>query len=263
MQPVLLHHKKEIEQILRKDIPMHLLEIGDLDDFFFRYTSWLTFQEESLQKTVALLYSGMVPPTMIALCRDKDLLIDLLIGMKGMLPPSFYIHLTPDTVNYLSEYEIVKFYGRNHKMTLTKNQFIQIDPDIKQIRRLDLKDIRYLKELYEISYPGNWFDERMIRTGKYFGLFEKEELIGVAGIHVYSPDFQVAVLGNITVHPDFRRKYIARNLVSVLCSDLFETVEYIGLNVKKENFAAIKCYLNLGFEITGEFDEFYLKLKQW
>ena len=96
------------------------------------------------------------------------------------------------------------------------------------------------------------------RHGKYFGYFNEEsgKLAGISGIHVYSPVYKVAVLGNITTNPEFRGRSICRKTTTALCKDLFESVDIIGLNVSKENYAAIKSYENIGFKITGEYEEY-------
>ena len=128
----------------------------------------------------------------------------------------------------------------------------------ENIRRLSSEDILQIKELFRRSYPDNFFDERMLDTGKYFGYFDKQQLIAIAGIHVYSERYRVAALGNITTDIAYRGRSIAQKLTSVLCKDLLITVDNIGLNVFTENQAAINCYKKIGFEITGEYEEYLL-----
>jgi ribosomal protein S18 acetylase RimI-like enzyme len=128
-----------------------------------------------------------------------------------------------------------------------------------KIRRLNLRDLKKINELYLSAYPHNWFDSRMIKTGKYFGYFESGLLVGIAGIHVYSPEYRIAALGNIATHPDFRGRRIAYKVTSALCNDLKKSSDIIGLNVKSDNKAAIKCYQNIGFEIRSSFDEYLIK----
>ena len=122
-----------------------------------------------------------------------------------------------------------------------------------------MKDINAITGFYKVAYPDNWFDSRMIESGKYFGCFNDVSLIGIAGIHVYSPEYRIAALGNIAVHPDFRGRKIAYKLTTVLCCDLKKSVDIIGLNVKSDNIAAIKCYKNIGFEIRSFYDECFIK----
>jgi predicted GNAT family acetyltransferase len=127
------------------------------------------------------------------------------------------------------------------------------------IRQLEMRDICGIQNLYKVAYPNNWFDSRMVKTGKYFGYYNSGILIGVAGIHVYSSEYRIAALGNIATHPEFRGRKIAYKLTSVLCCNLKNSVDIIGLNVKSENPAAIKCYENIGFRIRSTYDECYVR----
>jgi len=40
MKAVCLHDKSAIEQFLRRNTWLHLYELGDLDEFFWQYTTW-------------------------------------------------------------------------------------------------------------------------------------------------------------------------------------------------------------------------------
>lgn len=72
----------------------------------------------------------------------------------------------------------------------------------------------------------------------------------------YSPTYRVAALGNITTDPDFRGRGYASPVVAALCRDLLRTVEHIGLNVKADNLAAIRCYRALGFDRCSQYGEY-------
>ena len=116
-----------------------------------------------------------------------------------------------------------------------------------------------LNELYDHSYPDHAFDPRMLSTGKYFGCRVDGILASAGGVHVYSSRYRVAALGNITTHPDFRNQGYARLVTSCLCQDLVTEVDYIGLNVKADNAAAMRIYRSLGFQISSKYSEFGLK----
>lgn len=133
--------------------------------------------------------------------------------------------------------------------------------DNKKIRRLEASDFQALHELYEQSYPGHYFNEKMLTTGKYFGWFERDKIIGVSGIHVFSPEHRIAVLGNITVDPIHRGRGIGTKLTSSLVEDLLPDCDTICLNVKADNPPALTSYKKLGFEIVCEYEEAKFSLK--
>jgi predicted GNAT family acetyltransferase len=118
-----------------------------------------------------------------------------------------------------------------------------------------------LLRLYDESYPGNWFDPRMLQTRQYFGLRVNCRLVSVAGVHAYSQAYRVAAIGNVVTHPAHRNKGYAKLVTARLCQSLLEKVNHVGLNVKADNAAAIACYRGLGFEIVAPYGEFTIEGK--
>jgi len=95
----------------------------------------------------------------------------------------------------------------------------------------------------------------MLDTGKYLGCFKDDELVGAAGVHVDSDEYNIAVLGNITTHPDHRRHGIATRLTGALVGELVEEKKTVSLNVHSENDPAIRAYRRLGFKIIHRYRE--------
>jgi GNAT superfamily N-acetyltransferase len=249
--------KSEIYRFLSKAPDLHLYMIGDLDDFFWPHTTWYAIYDNGEMQSVALLYSGMAPSTLL-LFFDKDPYYprELLKSIRHFLPEKFNVHLSPGLIDIFGEENIIEDYGHNFRMILIRNPKPVSDYNI---RKLKLSNIGAINNLFKVSYPYNWFDSRMVETGKYFGYFNSGRLIGIAGIHVYSPEYRIAALGNIATHPDFRGQKIAFKLTSFLCTDLKSSVDVIGLNVSSGNHAAIKCYENIGFEIRSSYDECFIR----
>src|SRR5829696_8417682 len=65
--PRSVHDREELAALLRRDPGLHAYELGDLDDFFWPYTSWFRHGD-----AVALLYHGLAVPTLIALAEGFD-----------------------------------------------------------------------------------------------------------------------------------------------------------------------------------------------
>jgi predicted GNAT family acetyltransferase len=103
----------------------------------------------------------------------------------------------------------------------------------------------------------------MLETNRYFGIRRDGSWISVAGIHVYSPHYGVAALGNITTLPQFRGQGLATATTAKLCRTLLQDVDHIGLNVKADNASAIACYKRLGFEIVETLEEYMLEPKDF
>lgn len=258
MELKVLTGKDEIYAYLSKNAASQIYCIGDLDDFFFPHTAWYALAEGHDIKSVALLYSAMAVPTLLLFHENNDGYGQRLMQvLKPALPPVFYAHLSPGLADVLGREHIAEHYGVNYKMTL--KELPPVAPD-GSIRRLAPDDMHTAEDFYRVAYPHNWFDKRMLETGKYYGYMLDDALAGIAGVHVYSAQYRVAALGNVAVHPDFRGKQIGLKLTLALCSDLLETTDIIGLNVRSNNLTAIRMYQKAGFEVTGEYEECLVKL---
>jgi predicted GNAT family acetyltransferase len=255
-----IEDKNLIEKHFRKNTDLNIYSIGDLDDFFWKYTKWYAIGPENDPEQIVLLYKGTDLSTFLAITDEKIELMCLLIEkIKDKLPEKIYCHLSKGLVKAFRENHSLTDHGSYFKMSL-KNKSLLLKENNENIRRMNTDDIEIIIGLYEESYPDNFFDKRMLETGKYFGYFENGKLIGIAGIHVYSEKYKVATLGNITISPSQRGKAICQKLTSALCEDLLLSVDNIGLNVSIENLSAVNCYKKIGFEVISEYEE-YLVVK--
>jgi GNAT superfamily N-acetyltransferase len=255
----LLTGKEDIYAYLGKNPAMQIYCIGDLDDFFFPYTNWYALSNNGVIRSLALIYSAMEVPTLLLFHEGDNIFArQLLYLLKPLLPQQFYAHMSPGLTDVLGTSNIMEHYGMNYKMTLKVLPPEVHDPNI---RRLSPDDLEKVTDFYRTAYPHNWFDKRMLETGKYFGYITDDTIAGVSGVHVYSAQYSVAALGNIAVLPVFRGRQIGARLTSVLCHDLVKTTCTIGLNVRSDNVAAIRLYQKAGFEITGRYEECLFKLK--
>jgi ribosomal protein S18 acetylase RimI-like enzyme len=252
-----IRNKKEIFSFLSRNKGLYLYLIGDLDDFYWSRTTWYAGYVNNNIEALALLYTGINPSTLL-LFHEGDMTYpaELTRVILPELPREFNVHLSPGLLECFGTENIIKNYGRNYRMILVRDPEQVTD---EKIRRLEGTDLNEIEEFYRLSYPANWFDARMLETGKYLGYFDSGMLAGIAGVHVYSPEYRVAALGNIATHPGFRRRKIAYKLTSALCYNLRKDTDTIGLNVKSGNIAAIKCYENAGFEIRGLYDECFIR----
>ncbi|MGK5740569.1 GNAT family N-acetyltransferase [Micromonospora sp. URMC 103] len=127
---------------------------------------------------------------------------------------------------------------------------------------LGAADLPRLRELYAAAYPGNWFDPRMLDTGQYVGVRDGDALVAVAGVHVWSPLYRVAALGNVTTHPRARGRGLGAAVVAALCRRLRDTVDHVTLNVRADNGTAVRLYERLGFTRVADYGEFALTARR-
>lgn len=259
---VCLHAKDEVERFSRQNPFLHIYAIGDLDDFFWPYTTWYALREAGRMQQLVLLYTGQPMPCVLAYAEQPiGPMRDLLRGLLPVLPRRFYAHLTEGVTNVFADDYRIQPHGPYHKMGLTDRSRLA-GVDGSEAVTLSAADTPDLLALYQASYPGNWFVPRMLQTGFYFGIRRGRALVSVAGVHVYSQQYKVAALGNITTRPDVRSQGLATTATARLCQELLRAgIECIGLNVNADNRGAIACYQKLGFERVADYGEYSLEMK--
>jgi ribosomal protein S18 acetylase RimI-like enzyme len=244
------HDRAVLAELLARDPVLHAYQLGDLDDFFWPYTSWYRRDDQ-----VALLYHGVEPPTLLAFAAPErtDDLAALLVEAAPVLPAGLWAHLSPGLEATVARWYEVTDSAPHHRMALTDARRLARVSPAGQV--LDRADLPALHVLYAAAYPGNWFDPRMLDTGQYVGIRAGGGLVAVAGVHVWSPTWRVAALGNVTTHPQARGRGLAAAAVAALCARLRDTVEHVTLNVRADNTAAVRLYARLGFARVADFTE--------
>jgi ribosomal protein S18 acetylase RimI-like enzyme len=248
-----------IEAFMRRDPGLHVYAIGDLDPFFRPRTRWFGWTGEALE-AFCLLYTGSTPPTLLALCRpdQTSAMICLLEALQPRLPSRVYGHLSPALDGCFVSNWTAQDRGRHLKMRLTDPAALHT-VNTAPVIAPTAADIEALTAFYDASYPGHWFDARMLESGQYRGIREGGRWLAAAGVHVYSAAHRVAALGNIATAPAHRRQGLGRVVTAAVCQSLLASVDVIGLNVLADNGPARRCYEGLGFTYVCEYDEVLLE----
>jgi GNAT superfamily N-acetyltransferase len=252
---ITLHDRDRIEAMLRRDTWLNLYGLGDLDTPFWDHTSWYARLHPGEPEALALLYSGLELPTLLALgTRERPQLAELLRSLVRLLPLQVYGHLSPGLAQVLEPHYHLTSHGLYLKMALT---------DPSRLDGIDTSDVESLKQehadelvrFYDAAYPGHWFEPVMLATGWYYGIRSSDGLVSAGGIHVYSARYRVAALGNVATLPDQRRRGLSTRVTAHLCRELLARVKYVGLNVRADNQPAIHAYRRLGFEEVAQYEE--------
>jgi ribosomal protein S18 acetylase RimI-like enzyme len=255
MSLICLHDRATIERVLRRHEALHLYALGDLDDFFWPYTTWYALEEQGHIEEVALMYSGTPLPTLLALSAEPEGAMQrLLPAVAPFLPRRFYANLSGDLASLLADDYAVESHGLHYKMVLNHTRYME-QVDTAAVIHLTPADRARLEALYEAAYPGNWFDARMLESGHYYGVEMDGRLVCAAGIHAYSPVYRVAALGNLATHPRYRGRGLATAVCAKLCLMLSKSVEHVGLNVLAANLGAVRAYERWGFVKVAEYEE--------
>lgn len=250
--------KERLLRHFRKDPSLFAYHIGDLDPFHFPDTQWAVIYNETVKvEDVVLTYYGGGTPVVLAFGLT-DRFESLLSELLEIAPRRFWCHFQPRSRAVLESACRLSQLRSTWRMTLKEpgaamNRSLQVEGF--RVERLDSSHEKALTALYACSFPESFFAPRMLATGKYFGAFDGKKIVAVAGVHFDSTEYRYAALGNIVTHTDYRGRGLATLVTGQLCRELLGEGKQISLNVSATNPPAIRCYENLGFVKTHEFEE--------
>ncbi len=256
----ILSDKLLIEAHLRLAPDLNLYHLGDLDEFFWKETRWYARIDGGEIRALALLYTGEDPPVLLAITHNNEEAMSALLNdLIPDLPERVYAHLSPGLDRMFRPVYSAEDHGKHYKMSLVRPKALELW-DTSAVIPLSMADLPRLEALYAAAYPDTWFNPRMLETGQYLGIEDEDgRLLCVAGVHVYSPEFRVVALGNITTLPEERGRGLGSTVMAGCCQRLLESVDLIGLNVRCDNLAAVKTYQKVGFEVVGVYQEWMFR----
>lgn len=123
------------------------------------------------------------------------------------------------------------------------------DDEAADAVRLDARHAAQALELARLTRPGP-FGPRTIELGEYFGFFEGQRLVAMAGERMRFPGF--TEVSGVCTHPDFRGQGFARRLSAAVVAAIQRRGERAFLHAWATNAPAITLYRSLGFEVRAE-----------
>lgn len=249
--------KAAIERELAGDPIRALYHLGDLDEYYFRKCRWFFVRDGENVITVVLLYESWG----IALLPlgDSSGLQFFLDRHDDKLPDRFYGTWMPEHDDVISQCYSIPKKQKMYRMVMTRDEFSPQPPDDRVVC-LDESHSDAVCTLLE-SYPENFFEEYQLSTGFYRGILGDGKVLSMAGVHTTNRERKVTAIGNIVTDEAYRGQGLATAVTSALVSDLLVDHDLVGLNVNRENLAAIRVYERLGFRVGVEFFEGFCQKK--
>ena len=129
-----------------------------------------------------------------------------------------------------------------------------------EIVKMELSHIPALAEIEKLCFSTPWSENALKdELGNSHGRFSVAlcggGVAGYIGAHNIVGEVYIT---NVAVAPEYRRQGIGEKLVNALVDmSKNEKAEFVTLEVRKSNSAAIKLYEKTGFEKVGERKNFY------
>jgi ribosomal protein S18 acetylase RimI-like enzyme len=242
-----------IRAALDRDRTWSAYAIGDLDPARLPDCSWYAPDDDA--DTLVLLYRGFTPPILFAI-GDPALLSRVFAMLDA---PMVSLHLLPEAVDALPPAYIATDTHPMWRMTVSAESFCPVDA-YQDVEALDLSDAEAVAELFAHAREGGeepqFYKPSMLAEGAFRGIREGNDLVAVAGAHLFSPALGVCTIGNVYTRRDRRRRGLAACVTSaVVRSALAASISTIVLNVSQANDAARRVYEQLGFGVHCAFVE--------
>lgn len=228
----------EIRTLLDADRAWAAYALADLYPPYREHAEWRMGPGAAL-----LCYRGFEPPILFA---HGDPL-----GVRRLfeeLNPGVYQYALLGAHRALLKDRLrVRKEARMWRMVLPKESFIP--PPEGPRARLGAADLPALQVLFE-GQPDlpDAFDPSQLQDGIFYGVWEDDRLVAVAGTHVVSPEASVAAIGNVYTRRDRRGRGLGRRTTGAVAAELLASgVVTIVLNVAMDNEPALAVYRALGF----------------
>jgi ribosomal protein S18 acetylase RimI-like enzyme len=124
-----------------------------------------------------------------------------------------------------------------------------------EVYRLSGHEARQVNRLTRSEGWPAFYTPANIEEGVYFGAYEGEELVAMAGTHAVSPTHGIGVVGNVYTHPDYRNRGLGTATTSAVTKELLRTCREVVLSVEPGNRAAVRAYQKLGYREVGRLVE--------
>ena len=243
-----------IEEFLRRDTAMHVYPLADLDDPYWAQTSWYATGPADDPEAICLLFDGLALPIVYAVApAGHAATARLLAALAPRLPDRLEASVAlGDEEQLASEFRFLEV-REQLKMVLACPQRIPVSTcaGCDLLSAADLAELQrfYTDDAYAPGEEGGrFFNQTMLAAGPYFGIRESGRLVAAGGVHVLSPSYGVAALGNVATSPAARGRGLATQITAAVCRELLTRVQTIGLNVGADNLPARRLYAGLGFQ---------------
>lgn len=226
-------------QLLERDRNWCAYALADLDPALREFSDvWMD------RESLLLRYRGLAPAVLFAYGGPEQIR-DLCTNLE---PAQYVFTLDPAVRTALDDFFQIEHEVEMHRMNYHGTQRMSPPPELaSRLSGGQLDDILAL--MGDQPDRPDAFNPAQLSSGIFFGVWQEGRLVAMAGTHVVSRVMDVAALGNVFTHPDWRGRGFARAASAAVLNDLLTCgIRTIVLNTQVHNQAAVKLYQSLGFE---------------
>ena len=230
-----------IASFLRGDRIYAAYALGDLDGPNRARVAWAMAHDDVGSPTaLAMHHEGLVPQPLFLMgapdgCRA---ILDSVIKPRDAYLQATELHEAALTDLYELDAPVVML-----RMAVDRRTFTPFAGPAERLTALDVDD---LNRLYQLGYRAG-FPPSVVEDGVYYGVRVRGRLVSAAGTHAINPREEIAVVGNVMTHVDFRGHDFAKMVTSAVTGELLDRASDVALNVHADNDPAVAAYARLGY----------------
>ncbi len=181
-------------------------------------------------------------------CRDVESLLEIMNDFSDLLVGKEFIAIcTQEQLEQFGEACVILKPIKERQMIADKSTELYCECKQTPVR-LSIKYAEQLKELYRLSGTPAWTPNAM-NLGPFYGIIEEDGTISaVAGVH-YVTSYGTEI-GNVSTHPDHKRKGYAAACIKSVVDEVLKTSELVVLHYFEENTPAQRLYEKMGFKYS-------------
>ena len=236
-----LRRLSDIEAAFADDRGFGAYALGHLEYELFPLARF--WQARGDDGSAIVMHARALGPTTVV-AGDPSALAALLALHPG--PRQSYLSTAaPEHRAVLDRYYHVSSALVMRRMEVTASHFI---PRPGPARRLRGADVNRINALYATDGGPNNYSFDTIERAIYYGIFDADELVAVAGTHIVSPNQGIAVVGNVFTHRRARGRGLASVVTAAVTRELLDRGSpHVVLTVDPDNTPAVVAYTRLGY----------------
>ncbi|HEX7172139.1 MAG TPA: GNAT family N-acetyltransferase [Candidatus Limnocylindria bacterium] len=248
--------REEIAAYLRTDRRYAAYALGDLDGPNRGRAAWgMAYDDADRPTALVMHHEGLVPQPLFLMGAPDGCRAVLESVLK---PRDAYVQGTE-----LHEAAIRDLYELDApvqmlRMVVDREAFAPFAGPAERLTALDIDD---LNRLYQLGFRAG-FPPSVVEDGVYYGVRVRGRLVSAAGTHAINAREEVAVVGNVMTHADFRGHDFAKMVTSAVTADLLQRVTDVALNVHADNGPAVAAYARLGYRTYCQLTERLIHRRQ-
>ncbi len=235
------HDRRALEARLSDDRAFSAYALGHLDPGLIEWARYWTADGPEGQGTVM---HARALGSVVVTVGDADAVAAILAVHPG-LRRTYLSTAAPEHLDAIRRTHEVTDTLRMVRMATSPYAFLDVPGAVRRLRGIDAPRIN---ALYSTDGNPSRYSADTIERAVYYGAFEGDRLVSVAGTHIVSPHQSLAVVGNVFTDRAYRGRGLAERVTAAVTRELLGLgCSEIVLTVDPKNTPAVAAYTRLGY----------------